>query len=229
MRTGRETALNELKEFGYPYAEVNVREVPAERAREVGIVYAAEPGPSAVFGPIEIRGNQSVSDNVVERTLTFKEGDPYRQSRVQSSQRRLSSLPLFQFAYVEPRVEGTRDPQVPMRVTLTEDKHRQFTGSVGYGSEEKARVGASWTHVNFFGGARQAGVEAKYSSLDRGVRLEFKEPHFFTRHLVFSVQGQAWDQNRPVYGQRPTAAARRGVAARERDPGRSAARHCRWV
>jgi outer membrane translocation and assembly module TamA len=89
-----------------------------------------------------------------------------------------------------------------MRVTLTEDKHRQFTGSVGYGSEEKARVGASWTHVNFFGGARQAGVEAKYSSLDRGVRLEFKEPHFFSRHLMFSMQGQAWDQNEPVYRQK---------------------------
>jgi outer membrane protein assembly complex protein YaeT len=202
VRTGRETALNELREFGYPYADVIVGEVPAENPREVSIVYSAKTGPSAVFGPVEIRGNQSVSDDVVERQLTFKEGDPYRQSRVQSSQRRLSSLPLFQFAYVEPRGQETRAPQVPMRVTLTEDKHRQFTGSVGYGSEEKARVGASWTHVNFFGGARQAGVEAKYSSLDRGVRLEFKEPHFFTRHLMFSAQGQAWDQDEPVYRQK---------------------------
>ena len=58
--------------------------------------------------------------------------------------------------------------QVPMRVTLTEDKHRQFTASAGFGSEEKARVGASWTHVNFLGDARQAGLEGKYSSLDRG-------------------------------------------------------------
>lgn len=202
VRTGRDAALNELKEFGYPYADVNVREVPQENPRDVAIVYSAEPGPSAVFGPVEIRGNQSVSDDVIERTLTFKEGDPYRQSRVQSSQRRLTSLPLFQFAYVEPRLPDTQSAQVPMRVTLTEDKHRQFTGSVGYGSEEKARVKANWTHVNFFGGARQAGVEAKYSSLDRGVRLEFKEPHFFTRYLSFSMQGQAWDSNEPVYRQK---------------------------
>ena len=202
VRTGRETAINELREFGYPYATVTVSEVAAESSREVAIVYSADPGPSAVFGPVEIRGNQSVSDNVVQRQLTFKEGDPYRQSRVQSSQRRLSSLPLFQFAYVEPRGQETRAPQVPMRVTLTEDKHRQFTGSVGYGSEEKARVGASWTHVNFLGDARQAGVEAKYSSLDRGVRLQFTQPHFFTRDLMFSLQGQAWDQNEPVYRQK---------------------------
>jgi outer membrane protein insertion porin family/translocation and assembly module TamA len=86
-----------------------------------------------------------------------------------------------------------------MRITLAEDKHRQFTASAGYGSEEKARVSGSWTHVNFMGEARQLGVEAKYSSLDRGVRLEFKQPYFFTRHLMFSAQGQAWDQNEPVY------------------------------
>jgi outer membrane protein insertion porin family len=202
VRTGRETALNELREVGHPYADVTVHEVPAENTREVAIVYSADPGPAAVFGPVEIRGNKSVSDDVVARQLTFKEGEPYRQSRVQSSQRRLSSLPLFEFAYVEPRGQETRAPQVPMRVTLTEDKHRQLNASVGYGSEEKARVRVSWTHVNFLGDARQAGVEAKYSSLDRGVRLEFKEPHFFTRHLMFSMQGQAWDQDEPVYRQK---------------------------
>jgi outer membrane protein assembly complex protein YaeT len=202
VRAGSETAANELREFGYPYGTVTVSETAAEKPREVTIVYSADPGPAAVFGPVEIRGNQSVADNVIERQLTFEEGQPYRQSRVQSSQRRLSALPLFQFAYVEPRGHETRAAQVPMRITLTEDKHRQFNASAGYGSEEKARVRASWTHVNFLGGARQLGLEGKYSSLDRGVRLEFKEPHFFMRDLAFSAQGQAWDQNEPVYRQK---------------------------
>jgi outer membrane protein assembly complex protein YaeT len=202
VRTGRETAANELREFGYPYAHVTVHETQAEASREVILVYAADPGPAAVFGPVEIRGNQSVSDNVIERQLTFREGEPYRQSRVQSSQRRLSSLPLFQFAYVEPRGQETRAVQVPMRVTLAEDKLRQLSASAGYGSEEQARVRASWTHVNFLGDARQLGLEGKYSSLDRGVRLEFKEPHFFMRDLAFAAQAQAWDQNEPTYRQK---------------------------
>src|SRR4029450_4669220 len=59
-------------------------------------------------------------------------------------------------------------PQVPMRVTLTEDKHRQFTGSVGYGSEEQARVAASWAHVNFLGDARRLGIRGKSSAVGRG-------------------------------------------------------------
>ena len=198
MRAGRETALNEFREFGRPYADVTVREDRTE-ARAVTIVYTATPGPAAAFGPVEIQGNQSVADDVIRRQLTFREGEPYRQSQVQSSQRRLAALPLFAFAYVEPRGGEEHAPEVPMRVTLTEDKHRQFSASAGYGSEEKARVTAGWTHVNFLGDARQLGVQAKYSSLDRGVRLEFKQPYLFARHLTFSAQGQAWDQNEPVY------------------------------
>ena len=86
-----------------------------------------------------------------------------------------------------------------MRITVAEDKHRQFSGAVGYGTEEKARIRGEWKHVNFFGGARTAGVESKWSSLDRGVRLNFSEPWFFTRHLAFSAQAQAWDEREPVY------------------------------
>ena len=36
-----------------------------------------------------------------------------------------------------------------------------------------------WRHVNFLGGARTAGVLARYSGLDRGVRLNFRQPYLF--------------------------------------------------
>jgi len=137
--------------------------------------------------------------------------------RVRASQSKLSSLDLFRFAYVEPRgvnVEGGSQPAaVPMRVTVAEDKHRQLSGAAGYGTEEKARVRAEWKHVNFMGGARTVGLESKYSSLDRGVRLNFSEPWFFTRHLAFSAQAQTWDEREPVY-RVTTYGGRAGVSLR---------------
>jgi outer membrane protein assembly factor BamA len=42
---------------------------------------------------------------------------------------------------------------------------------VGYGTEEQMRAEIDWRHVNFFGSGQTAGVAARYSSLDRGVRL----------------------------------------------------------
>ena len=187
----------------------------------------ATPGQPATFGPIEVRGNASVGEDVILRQLAFKPGDRYSAGRVRASQSRLSSLDLFRFAYVEPRGHGGRcsRPAVPMRITVAEDKHRQFTGAVGYGTEEKARIRGEWKHVNFFGGARSAGIESKFSSLDRGVRLNFNEPWFFTRHLV--VLGAGADLGRARAGlsrdhlRRP---GRRVVAARAAQPGDAARR-----
>ena len=70
--------------------------------------------------------------------------------------------------------ERTKPIEIPTRVTVTEGKHRKVNFGVGYGTEEKARGEVDWRHVNFFGGARTAGVFARYSALDRGVRLNFK-------------------------------------------------------
>ncbi len=214
ISTAREVIANELKEHGYPYVRVDSSEVPGERPREVVLTLAADAGPLATFGPIEVSGNKSVSNDVILRHLTFDPGERYRQSRVQESQRRFSSLELFDFAYVEPRGRETRPPEVPMRVTVTEGKHRRLSAAVGYGTEEKGRVRGTWDHVNFFGGARSAGVEAKYSWIDRGARVYFTEPYLFTRHLAFSLRGHAWNEHEPVfqltsYGGRATVTWRR--------------------
>ena len=85
------------------------------------------------------------------------------------------------------------------RVTVTEGKHRKVNFGVGYGTEEKARGEVDWRHVNFFGGARTAGVFARYSSLDRGVRLNFNQPYFFIRATRSAMSGQAWFSDEPAY------------------------------
>lgn len=215
----RSAAETMLLEHGYPYARVEVDEQPGETSRRVGIVIRGTPGRAATFGPIEVVGNASVGEDVILRQLDFTPGQRFRQSRVQASQSKLSSLALFSFAHVEPRDREAQPAAVPMRVTVAEDKHRQFSAAAGYGTEEKARVRAEWRHVNFLGGARTAGVEGRWSSLDRGVRLNFNEPWFFTRHLTFAAQAQAWNEQEPVY-RVTTYGGRIGVAWRRerRDP-----------
>jgi outer membrane protein assembly factor BamA len=43
------------------------------------------------------------------------------------------------------------------------------------------------------------GVEAKWSSLDRGVRFDFREPYIIASNFSLSVDGQAWQTAEPVY------------------------------
>jgi outer membrane protein insertion porin family/translocation and assembly module TamA len=195
----RERGLNALRDDGYPYAEVTLREEDAgDRQRR--LILDATPGVLAHFGEVDIRGYATVSENVIRRQLTFKPGDRFTRRALRESQRKVYGMELFEFANIEPLEEPVlMNEEVPVRVTVAEGKHRKLTAGVGYGTEEQARARIRWEHRNLFGGAQQAGVEAKWSSLDRGVRLDYREPYFLSGHFSLNVDGQAWQAAEPVY------------------------------
>lgn len=195
----RERALNLLRDEGYPYAEVTIAEEEAGPRRRK-LTLRSEPGPLARFGPVEINGNKSVDDYIIERQLTFKPGEIYKRREMRDSQRKLYGMELFEFANVESQEDRQQRPvDVPVRVTVAEGKHRRITTGIGYGTEEKARARVRWDHVNFFGGARHAGFEGKWSSLDRGVKVDFDQPYLWSPHFSLGLDGQAWQAREAAY------------------------------
>jgi outer membrane protein assembly complex protein YaeT len=199
LQASREAALDELKDHGYPYASVKIAETTGTSERQRVVSLTADTGPLANFGPVQINGNVSVGNRIVGRQLTYRPGQIFRQSALQESQRRLYSAELFDFANVEPLQQDQKPTDVPTRVTVTEGKHQKVNFGVGYGTEEKARVQVDWRHVNFLGGARTAGVLARYSALDKGVRLNFKEPYFFGARNDLTLTGQSWHTDEPAF------------------------------
>lgn len=195
----RERALNVLRDHGYPYAEVTLHEQEAG-PRQAELVLAAMPGRLSHFGAIEIVGPKSVGENVVRRQLTYKPGDVFSRREMRESQRKLYRMELFEFANVESREDREQQPpEVPTRVTIAEARHQKVTFGVGYGTEEQARARVRWDHLNLFGGAQHGGFEGKWSSLDRGVRMEYQEPYFIRPHFSLNFDGQAWQAAEPAF------------------------------
>jgi outer membrane protein assembly complex protein YaeT len=195
----RERALNALRDEGYPYAQVSLieEEIGPKRRK---LTLRADPGVLAHFGPIDVKGTVSVGENVIRRQMTFRPGDRFRRSDMRDSQRKLYGLELFEFANIDSLEEPVlMNEEVPVRVTVAEGKHRKVTAGVGYGTEEQGRARLRWEHRNIFGGAQRFGVEGKWSSLDRGVRLDYLEPYFLSPHLSLNFDGQAWQAKEPVY------------------------------
>ncbi len=199
-QVAREAALDEVKEAGYPYASVRLTERQGSHDHARVLTVATAPGVLARYGDIDIVGNSSVGDDVIRRQLTFQPGRRYRLSDLEESQRKLYQLQTFQFANIEPSVpEGQQPELVPTKVTVTEGKHRKVNFGVGYGSEERARTKIDWRHVNFFGGARTLQLIGQYSSLDRGVRANFKQPAFPAPRWGLTLSGQSWHNDEPAY------------------------------
>ncbi len=199
VAAAHEVAVNELRDQGYPYARVATAEALSPSGKESTITFTAEPGPESHFGAIEIVGAKSVTENEIRRQLRIKPGALYRRSLVQDSQRRLYALALFQFVNIENLNPEQQNPEVPMRVTIAEGRHQRVTGGVGYGTEEKGRIEGEYHHVNFLGGGRSAGAHGRFSSLDRGLRLDFTQPYFFHPTLSMGAEGQRWYTFTPAY------------------------------
>src|SRR5262249_43492434 len=118
---------------------------------------------------------------------------------VQDTQRRLYGMSLFQTVVIEPLNRAEEPSEVPTRVTVAEGKHQQMHFGVGYGTEEKGRIDAEYHHVNFLGGARSAGAHVRWSSLDRGVKLDFTQPYLLHPHFSLGLEGQQWYTYTPAY------------------------------
>ncbi|MDR1989172.1 MAG: BamA/TamA family outer membrane protein [Acidobacteriaceae bacterium] len=185
-------ALNELRDHGFPYAKVTTAEEIGASGTDATITLTAESGPLSHFGPLEIAGNKSVGEAEIRRHLAFKAGDLYRRSLVEETERRLLGMELFQFVNIETLNPEAQAPEVTTRLTVAEGKHQRFNGGVGYGTEDQFRVEGDYRHVNFLGDARSAEAQARYSQLDRGVRLDFIQPYLFSPKLSLDVGGQDW-------------------------------------
>ena len=198
--TAHDAAVNELKDHGFPYAKVATSESNANNdPKESVVTFTADPGTLAHFGPIDVTGNKSVDDRVIERQLRYKPGDLFRRSALQASQRGLYGMELFQFVNIETLPQEQQPEDVPTKVTVAEGSHNRVNFGVGYGTEEKARAEAEYHNVNFLGGARSAGIHGRWSSLDRGIRVDFTQPYVFAAPLSFGLEGQYWNTIVPAY------------------------------
>ena len=198
IRQTRDQIATVFRNNGYPFVTVLAKEETTENgAGDVVVVtYVAEPGRQMAFGDARVNGHETLEEKVIRREFAFNPGELYDERRIRQTQRRLARLEFLDLAVVTPRLDEANDGQVPVAVVISEGKPRRLRLGAGYGSEELARVSASWQHLNFGGGAKLASVHAKWSSIDRGVALELVDPHAWRSGLSsrFTLSGWRTDQ-----------------------------------
>lgn len=162
----RDTLIARLANRGYAAADVLANyEIPAAGSGRAEVEYQLMPGPLTRFGEITITGTDRVSPSVVQRMLTFREGDLYSRQSLLRSQRNLFSLAVFRHAEIVTAEPTYSDTVLPVTVQVNEgDLHRVRLG-VGISTADFVNAEGSWVSRNFLGRARRLEVRGRVSNI----------------------------------------------------------------
>jgi outer membrane protein assembly complex protein YaeT len=224
VEAARQRTADWLRDRGYAYATATATEAAGSVPGHLVVTLAVTPGPRTVFGPITLLGPHTLDDRVITRELSFRPGQLYRQTLVAQSERRLGNLQILRFVNVEaPPPAGTPVAAIPVRVVVAENPPHRLELGAGYGSEDRLRASAGWSHLNLFGNASQFEADGKWSSIDRGVRASFSQPYLYRRGLGFDASATSWWTHEETYDSR-TYGGRLGLTYRFSRRRRRAAR-----
>ncbi len=161
-------------------------------------------GPAFHFGDLQITGLERYQPEIIQNSVPFRSGDPYRRDQLLAFQAALQNSPLFNSAAVTVESDPAQHEAVPVIVTLTEAKSKHLGAGVGYSSNNGARGEINYRDYNFLGRAWNL------SSL---LRLEQKRQTFSARvdtlpdanryHYTFGARVEMTDiKNLKTFNQR---------------------------
>jgi outer membrane protein assembly factor BamA len=177
FEAARDSLIGRLANLGYASADVFANYDIPGGAYRADVEFHVSTGPLTRFGAIEITGVDRVSPSVVERMLTFREGDVYSRQALLRSQRNIYGLEVFRHAeIITPRMSDT-DSVVPVRIQVNEgDMHRIRLG-VGMSTTDYMNAEGRWVSRNFLGGGRRLELRGRVNNIV-AEPLRFVKPPF---------------------------------------------------
>lgn len=187
-----------LGETGYPFAKVSEPELLIDHARKQGdLTMSVDPGGKYVFADVVSNKPEFLSGKHLSRIARFEPGDTFKRSLEVDLRRAIQSTGLVSSVSIAPREVSPptedRPGEVVLDVALEEAPLRTIAGAIGYGTEEGARLEASWEHRNLFppeGALRLRGVLGTREQL---ASVTFRRNNFLARDQVLTIDTYASD------------------------------------
>ncbi len=192
--------INSFINNGYPYVDVNYSLDLDTSKSEVDIKWKIDLGRISKFGHISFVGNERTELNLLENKVSFKYGDLYDGTELNTTQKKIYDLGLFYIVSVNAELDKPDSNRIPVVINLEEAPSFNTKFGLGYGRDEKFRISLDQKWLAFLGGARQLSLYAKYSSLEPyNIRLSFLQPDFFWEETTLSSSGFLLRQTEPGF------------------------------
>lgn len=184
------------KDRGYAYVNATPATPVDEKTRTVDVTFEIQKGELVYFERINIHGNTKTRDKVIRRELRMIEGEPYSQSLLDYSKRRVNALGYFEKVEVSTR-RGSSDNMMEVNVDVAERPTGTFQIGAGFSSVENFIAQAQVSQNNFFGRGQLLTVQAQLSSLRQLFLLQFQDLYFLDTNWTFGFN--LFKQDRYLY------------------------------
>ncbi len=183
--------LTQLSFCGYPLAEIDKQDIVVDaKDKDVAIKTCVNVGPICHFGPTTMVGLSSIKPLFIARKIRWKEGQLYSPSEVEETQKKLLSTNLFSSVLISHDSKLDEEDQLPMKIHLTESKHKNINVGVSYATIFGMGVSFGWSNRNFRQVGELLSIEAEISQKIYTGTAMYKIPDFkrLDQDYVFFLQ-----------------------------------------
>ncbi|HEY2731895.1 MAG TPA: outer membrane protein assembly factor BamA [Polyangia bacterium] len=172
------------KDKGYAYVNASPATPVNEKTRTVDVIFEIQKGELVRFDRINIRGNTKTRDKVIRRELRIIEGEPYNQSLLDYSKKRVTALGFFEKVDVSTK-RGSGDDKMDVNVEVTERPTGTFQIGAGFSSVENFIAQAQISQNNLLGRGTSLTLQAQLSSLRQLFLLQYQDLYFLDTNWTF--------------------------------------------
>lgn len=185
-------ALDELSKCGFPLAKFHKRRVEVDMAdHTVRADSCLNEGPLARFGPVLYFGVQDINPRLLEKKLSWKEGDIFNSDLLEETQKRLLKTELFSSVVISHGDRVDELGEIPIKMRIAEAKHKKLAVGAFYATVNGFGGNLTWTNRNLGGMGESLVLFLEYAQKSATASITFKNPDFYrfdqTYRALFEV------------------------------------------
>ncbi|MCI0448149.1 BamA/TamA family outer membrane protein, partial [bacterium] len=182
------TVADYYESNGYPKAEVDSEVIRQPGNPALILRYNLKTGTQVRIGNIRIIGNNSTRRSVIQKRLTFQEGDLLVRAKLFESQKNLYRTRNFQLVKIEAE-EGEKPGVNDVTVEVTESRKYRATYGVRYNTETDVEGEVVLQDSRLFGTSHNASLFTRINSLEQDFGVNYSIPPI-SKGLI---RGLDWD------------------------------------
>lgn len=163
-------------ERGYFNAQFTEHRVEINlKVYEARVFLSYDGGRRYYFGDVALQ-QDILEQELLDRYITFKKGDPYTLSALIDFQQALNDSDYFSKVEVSPEEPQVDSNVIPINVKLIPRKRHRYSLGLGYGTDTGARAKFGWDITRLNQSGHRLNTEAKISEIGYSAGVQYRVP-----------------------------------------------------